>query len=740
MLSSVSSANSLNVTALNTASLLAQVQEARKASLATQGIRAFDPATNAVDPTYMKALYKDYVQFFLGDTNAKKVGLEEIENVLKNQLNTVFSLISPGRTYGFPLDIAKILDENPLYNAPKKGNEAYKFYVRKIVSELNNLHEVLTNAKSSLSRLQTLIRTEDFENPAVKELLTQLRLAELDGKAIKKTFSEYMVPKNFDITYFDLYKYGDDKDPKPTQTAKTAKSAARGLDAYTMPEATEIDWDKEKDWENDKTLTFPSKIPDDISSVDDLRSKIKTDKLTGSRKVYTCYFQKGSNQTKWTDRYDTNADVYYLTKEEKIEKDESPLSFFGELPLLDKLKYIVLYYTKSGTRRTFPENDAINGFPCLPNPAVADSTNPATGQSRKYTDDVNEIARLEPFYIGFLVDRDGPVNALASFMEIKSAAISEQIKVLGYRIKALRHYLHFINRGLEEVNKSQSNGNARIPNSAYEILTMVGSNPTRCLKTIDGKDYFVLQWNGNEGKVSYHTTDNNRYMLVPADDEGIEAFIKYADYPGLDYCYDRIFGSGNGAYSGSGWDAGSRLIRLGFLTQDKWNYKQDHEQKLENAGIWGYEVQNGQLALKYDYEWVYYDWSTRDVIEHPHGTEKVEGCPLFIITQTDESKLPRELETNRVNITGVTDKTFAEGMRWNYYNSDSKYAKDIWPSVLHSFTTIYDTAIGNIQSQLESVNKSIESLRNKINTFDTSAANFRNKAFTIYNKTVNNIE
>lgn len=197
MLSSVSSANSLNVNALNTASLLAQVREARKASLATQGIRAFDPATNAVEPTYVKQLYNAYVQFFLGDTDAKKVGLEEIENVLKDQLNAVFSLIpdssvSAGRTYDFPLDIAKILDENKLTNACKKGNEAYKFYVRKIVSELNNLHEIITSAKEKLSQLQTLIRREDFENPAVRELLTQLRLAEIDGEAIKKTFSEYM--------------------------------------------------------------------------------------------------------------------------------------------------------------------------------------------------------------------------------------------------------------------------------------------------------------------------------------------------------------------------------------------------------------------------------------------------------------------------------------------------------------------------------------------------------------------
>ena len=779
MLSSVSSANSSNVTALNTASLLAQVREARKASLATQGIRAVDPATNAVDPTYVKALYKDYVQFFLGDTSAKRVGLEEIENVLKDQLNAVLSLVSSKKTYDFPLDIAKILDENQLDKDQdknnkdqdenkicKKGNEAYKFYVRKIVSALNDLHETLTSAKSNLSRLQTLIRREDFENPAVRELLTQLRLAEIDGEAIKKTFSEYMVPKNFDITYFDVYKYGDDEDPKYTQTAETAKSVAQGSEAYTMPEATEIDWEKEKekekgeDWET-KILTFHSKIPDDISSVDDLRTKIKTEKLTGSRIVCTYYLKKGST-TELTDRYDTSADVYYVTKdtieEKKTKNDE--ISFFGELPLLDKLKYIVLYYTKSGTRRTFPENDPVNGFPCLPNIAPT-GINPATGQDRKYTDDTNEIARLEPFYIGFLVDRDGPVNALASFMEIKSLAIGEQIKILGYRIKALRHYLRFLHRGLEEVNKSQSDGDARIPNSAYEILAMVGSNPTRCLKTIDGKDYFVLQWNGNEGNATYHKSPNDKYMLVRANDEGIEEFIKYADvfYNGhpvnhISRCYNYFFDNSKGIQPKLQSICGDEQYKIakdlmlgtGMISQDLWN-------RYGNREDWNLNIENHHYTIyDGDFAWTGRAWwddngSVSDAdkelpagwLSNPHK-RGVNSSLMRIITETDESKLPRELETNRMNITSATDKTFAEGMKWNYYNSGSEYAKYIWPNVLETFTTVYNTVIGNVQSQLESVEKSIESLRNKINTFDTSAANFRNKAYTIYNKTVNNIE
>ena len=740
MMSSVSSTNSLNATAFNPTELLAQVRAARQAS-------RVDTVANAVEPGNVRALYNDYIRFFIGDTETRKVGLEEIESVLKDQFNTVLSLVSSKKTYGFPLDIAKILDENKLDKACKKGNEAYKFYVRKIISELNSLHEIVTSAKDKLSKLQTLIRREDFENPAVRELLTQLRIAETDGEAIKKTFSEYMVPKNFDITYFDFYFYNGN--PEKKQTASTAQSTAQGSEAYTMPENTEINWDTNKDWIRNQSV-FPSVIPDGISSVSDLRTKITTGKQTGSRAVVAYYFKKGT--TDFTDRYDTNADVHYYTEENNISTENTEISFFGELTLLDKLKYIILYYTKDGDRRTFPENDDINGFPCLSNPAPT-GINPATREDRKYTDDINEIAHLEPFYIGFLVDRDGPVNALASFMEIKSAAIGEQIKVLGYRVKALRYYLRLINRGLEEVNKSQSNGNARIPNSAYEILTMVGCNPTRCLKTIDGRDYFVLQWNGDKGEASYHTSPNNKYMLVRADDEGIEEFIKHADVhhcddnrviAGFGYFYNHIFKDSEGVQTKrEGSEAGGFMLYHGLISRDTWNYIYGKKKWNLNIKDFRYEL-DGENKLYWEFTW-WLDkngrvppkdqgtWSLPIVSRYPN----VNRSLMRVITEPDESKLPRELETNRMNITTLLNQNYS-GNKWNNYKND-KSGEAVWASITDNWKKTYDTVIGNIQAQLESVNKSIESLRNKINTFDTSAMNFRNKAYTIYNKTVNNI-
>ena len=162
---------------LNSTALLARVKDTRYAS----------PAIS-LEPTDLKERYDHYVQLF---GNASIVGTNEtIQKNLKNQLNVVLSLISFGKAYDFPLDVAKILDENklPEANVCKSGNIAYKFYVQKIVSELNNFHEILANAKDNLEKLRTLIEQKDFGAQAVNELLTRLSISEAEAKNIIQKF------------------------------------------------------------------------------------------------------------------------------------------------------------------------------------------------------------------------------------------------------------------------------------------------------------------------------------------------------------------------------------------------------------------------------------------------------------------------------------------------------------------------------------------------------------------------
>ena len=212
---------------LNSTALLARVKDMRYAS----------PAIS-LEPTDLKERYDHYVQLF---GNASIVGTNEtIQKNLKNQLNVVLSLIPFGKAYDFPLDVAKILDENklPESNVCKSGNIAYKFYVQKIVSELNNFHEILANAKDNLEKLRTLIEQKDFGAQAVNELLTRLSISEAEAKNIIQKFSEYRIPKNLDIKCFDFYIYNGQE--KMTPTAHFAKSGASGSERYTQPESAFI--------------------------------------------------------------------------------------------------------------------------------------------------------------------------------------------------------------------------------------------------------------------------------------------------------------------------------------------------------------------------------------------------------------------------------------------------------------------------------------------------------------------
>ena len=700
---------------------------------ATDAVSGTNTLSGSARTTDIKTLYRHYVEVF---GNTSETGMVKIEKNLRSQLNAVLSKVSPGRTYDFPLDVAKILAECPLpaENVCKNGNLAYKFYVQKIVQELNKFHEILACAKENLNKLQTIVTQEDFEAQIVNELLTNLSIAEAESKRIRKEFAEYKVPKNLAIVYEDFYKYNNEF--RRVTTAKSDPSSASGNEQYTQPEIKELDLltDNKDDL---------SRIPDDVSTIVQLRT-LPTSKGSYTRTVTTCYYQKGTQNL--TDRYDLTADIRYKVEDKPVKEETTDIAFFDELPLLDKLKYIAIYYkdsTKDATRYLFP-NDTASGFPCLPCKAET-GIDDVTRQDKKYTADIKEIGQLEPFYIGYLVDRDGPVNALASFMEVKSAALIDQIKLLGYRIKALKQYLHFLNRGLEEINKSQSAGNARIPNAAYEILAMVASNPQRLLKsmTINGvtKDYFVLQWNGITGNVATHESPNGNYLLVPADDAGIDAFIEYGNK--LDYCYDHLFDSTKGIYTQTNEEAEQKLIDFKLMTDEFRNERKKRNQNLENVAISyqeSYNVSNSVYRLKVhgDYQWVYYDSGRRDVRWDMHDNTTFYDCPLYLMKEPDESKLPRELETPRINITETVNKK-SWNYTWNNYYYDKSY-DFAWDAIVKNFKTGYDTAVNNAKTALESINQSVESLRNKINTFDTASSNWRNKAYNIYNKILGKIE
>ena len=192
---------------------------------------------------------------------------------------------------------------------------------------------------------------------------------------------------------------------------------------------------------------------------------------------------------------------------------EAPIMVFGSLSLIDRMKFIYYYYKLIAGGCTdytrFPE-DPETGFPCIPDV-----------KSKKDTEATKHLGALEMFYVGYLTDRDGPINAVSSFFEVKVQALRENLSIQSKSISALNTYLEFINRGLNVLNSGQSGADGkdtkhRIPDGAMIALTyLCGGNMYNLIEAKDGTKCLVVEDYQKSGK----------YMLVSADEAGMNYLL-----------------------------------------------------------------------------------------------------------------------------------------------------------------------------------------------------------------------
>ena len=187
---------------------------------------------------------------------------------------------------------------------------------------------------------------------------------------------------------------------------------------------------------------------------------------------------------------------------------KAPIMVFGSLSLIDRMKFIYYYYKLIGRGYTdytnFPD-DIETGFPCIPDV-----------KSTKDTEATKHLGALEMFYVGYLTDRDGPINAVSSFFEVKVQALRENLNIQSKSISALNTYLEFINRGLNILNSSQSGTDGkdikhRIPDGAGKDHAAPKQGEE------DDKKYLVLQSNRKD--------KSNYCFLIPADESGMRFLI-----------------------------------------------------------------------------------------------------------------------------------------------------------------------------------------------------------------------
>ena len=227
-----------------------------------------------------------------------------------------------------------------------------------------------------------------------------------------------------------------------------------------------------------------------------------------------------------------------------------------------------------------------------------------------------------------------------------------------------------------------------IPTSSYTILRCVAASTTRSLMYLANDKghttpYIVLQFDGQTVD-GYHFSSTNKYILVKTDEDAIKAFLS------IDRDFDDLF-----------------------------NDKESHLSDYEFTSP--YETARTYSTNKQSY--------TSD------------NCLFLNFNNSASAKenLPKELEVSKINISNVTQADYAgSGLAWNKGCGDKQY-KEVWNMLVNGWKTCFDSCIESLKSQLEYVQKSISSLRQKINTFDQTGSNFRNKAYSIYNKTVNSI-
>jgi hypothetical protein len=747
-------------------------------------------ATGTIGSADIKATGKIQESATLADIHSAYKSLfetyGEMHDTLLKQLNKIFD-----EGYSGSLNLEGIFSDvfSKKYESEcKEGIKAYKYYLKEVVMGLNNLLSWKEQADTWLGQLNGLTGSNQNENGGACYLITQLEIADKHVQDIIKTFTEYVVQK--DVTQTSYVNYNDGTKDKTELLSR---------EDFSVCETEYMDISK----------TYTSKLKEDIKDIEGLK-ELKVQKQTVTRELDIFYY-KDSKKEELTDKYD-NLAYYDVQKNspDTITTKKDSIALFDELPLLDKLQYIKIYYNDSkGSRYIFPK-DKNFGYPCI---EPKDKNSP--------TEDNNEIGQLEMFYIGYLVDQDGPVNAIASFMEVKSAAIREQIVLMSYRVKALQYYIKLLNRGFEELTKSQSSGTNPIPDVSKHILQYFGPNITRSLmylKNADGtflKDgagnelknpYLVVQYNGNSPDESdqegYHLTGSNTYILIEATDAGIESFvgwnsnkeenISYGDYGkeaseklakegGFEFeSYEeylhKIFSPEKEVYGSVSGEIKCCSVKIknaneNFTVGDTINRTIIEEEGKQQMGT-ADEIDkmtdedstytdiifttktikpsgsSGSIVINWRYKcqrkkskfYVYIKVYDEEIIYNL----TLPSSNLFLRFQnTNAAKkyLPKELEVSRLDLSKITVDNYAgSGYGWNSTSEQLKnVSQSTWTGFIESWTSTYDTTISNYKSQLEYVEKTIASLRKKIDTFDSMASSSRSKAYSIYNKTVNKI-
>ena len=341
-----------------------------------------------------------------------------------------------------------------------------------------------------------------------------------------------------------------------------------------------------------------------------------------------------------------------------------PLECFNELNLLDRLKYIKVYYDITGgkTDYIFP-NDASYGLPCV-----------------KEEDKTKYIANIEKFYLGYLIDRDGPVNAFAGFFEMKIKAIEESIGIKQQEIRAYNAYLDFLNRGLDMLNSSQSEGEKRISDGTIIAMTyLCGQKMYKLFTDNSGKEFLVIP----------SVSKASQFFLVPNDRYGMQFLL--GD--------NGTVGSYRGNSSTNlGGKKTNDLFKACYTTGTSSSLKWNNTITVTETPTIYYTSTGEKIS-----------YNSGEVVFYETKTENISG----------NFTLPDALDIEIIKPESV--------YRYTSATECSSGSGASWAQVIESWTSAFQTKLQYMDIAIKSTQTDIQTLRDTINTFESLTKTLRSR-------------
>jgi len=659
------------------------------------------------DPIKINALVKDYTGIFEKGKN----DLGELEKLLTGIVGTTFYVkdeqkdVTIDNIIKYTSDFyasAKTINSKFIDENCLEGYRAYSFYLEKIILLLNKLNDAIKQGQDAIKEIETLDPQYMAANQTVEEYV--------NGKVHELSAELYLAD----------------------QAIADVKAEFESCLKYNADT---------KSW--DKSSYKDTQLNNITRSDNELKIDVKdNDKDSGLNLTFN--HLRGLE----VDITDTGKD-----------SPTHQIACFSELNLLDRLRYIRYYYEivlggNDSDYQVFPD-DPEKGYPCVPD--VKSNTDTKATES---------MGGFELFYVGYLVDRDGSIDAYSSCLEAKSKAITDNISLQSEHIEAYNQYLAFINRAAQLLNESQSEKTAAIPHGAHLGLTYFCGGTMRDLLEVDGVNYIVLSYTDKDGSrdelkpnSDFNYGYNHRYLLVRADEKGLKALYNTEtkkDPNGSDKELEVITAGGlevlftqsdnNVTYDCQLKDNSEK----NFGYPDTIFYRRAHSSYYPIVSssednreilIWDMvpdteDILNKEAQNKYQKNYDKLSDNEKKEVE-----KEVKEVKEVIGISRAEKYLPKQLIIQEIEPDSVAayDKynNYSTG-GWGYDN-DGKESAEEANRVINSWTTAFSNKSEYINTAIETINTDITALRTKMDTIDSLCSTLRNRSFETKKTLVSNL-